>query len=122
MMEENEYKDNEKVLHRAKCKLRLPHKEPEEAECFVTEGNVIIESEETTKIPISHIKNVKEYSNIGFLQYVGRSTMSQGGLKGTVTLTFLDEQNKKQELTLEMAVMDTGYFKTEVDNQLVRRR
>ena len=121
-MAENEYKDNEKVLHRAKCKLKLPHKEPEEAECFVTEGQVIIEAGATIKIPISRIKHVEEYSNIGFLQYVGRSVMSQGGLKGAVTLTFLDEQDKKQELSLEMAVIDSGYFKTELDNQLAGRR
>ena len=30
MMEENEHKDNEKVLHKARCKLSLPNKEPED--------------------------------------------------------------------------------------------
>ncbi|HEY86693.1 MAG TPA: hypothetical protein G4O06_01470 [Dehalococcoidia bacterium] len=39
-MEENEYKDNEKVLYKTKGKLLS--KEPEEADLFVTEGIELI--------------------------------------------------------------------------------
>jgi len=44
-MEEAEYKDNEKVLYETKGKFHLPHKKPEEANLFVTEGHVVIEAD-----------------------------------------------------------------------------
>ena len=42
-----QYKDDEKVRYKTRAKLSLPHKEPEEADCFVTEGHVLIEATPT---------------------------------------------------------------------------
>jgi len=90
-MEENEYKDNEKVLYKTRGKLL--GKKPEEADCFVTQSHVVIEAEEPIKIPVSHIQNFE---------------FSYGTYpSGTATLTFLDDLNKKHKLSLEMdAVAD----------------
>jgi hypothetical protein len=106
-MEEIEYKDNEKVLFKAKGKLSLPHKKPEHVDCFVTEGHVVIEAEEPIKIPASRIKDCQV--NIDSL---GLSSISHpGSLSGTVRLWYLDDENKKHELSLEMAASELGYFK-----------
>ena len=117
-MTEKEYKENEKVLHKANCTLSLPNKETVEAECFVTEGHVVIEAWEPIKIPISKIKNVREYSNISLTGFTTSTKLSQGAYEGILSLTFLDDLDEKQELSLEMNITDTYYFKKMIDNQV----
>ncbi len=106
-MEETEYKDNEKVLFKAKGKLSLPHKKPEHVDCFVTEGHVVIEAEEPIKIPASRIKDCQiSIDSLGLTSISGPESFS-----GTTRLRFLDDENKKHELSLEMAARELGYFK-----------
>ena len=106
-MEETEYKDNEKVLFKAKGKLSLPHKKPEHVDCFVTEGHVVIEAEEPIKIPASRIKECQiTIDSLGL-----SSSSPPGSFSGTARLWFLDDENKKHELSLEMAASELGYFK-----------
>ena len=105
-MEETEYKDNEKVLFKAKGKLSLPHKKLEDVECFVTEGHVVIEAEEPIKIPASRIKDCQIS-----IDSLGLSISGPESFSGTARLRFLDDENKKHELSLEMAAGDLGYFK-----------
>lgn len=112
-MAENEYRDGEKVLYQTRGKLSLPHKEPEEVDCFVTEGHVVIEAEEPIKIPVSLIRvcdrSIPEYH----LAYSGERTEP---LYDTVTLVFLDELDKKRKLLLTMRPGYGLYFKREIDN------
>ncbi|GAG95007.1 unnamed protein product, partial [marine sediment metagenome] len=86
---EDEYRDNEKVLYKTRC--RLLGKKPEEADCFVTEGHVVIETNEPVKIPLSRVQKCDIAA-----QYPSRFFPT-----GTATLTFLDDLNKKHKLTLE---------------------
>ncbi len=91
---EGEYQGNEKVLFKTRGKLTLPSKKPEEADCFVTEGYVVIQAEDPIKIPLSCIQNFEfRYGEV----YPS----------GTAILTFLDDLNKKHKLSLEVdAVID----------------
>ena len=97
-MEENEYKNNEKVLYKTRGKLILPGKEPEEVDCFVTESYVIIDVEGAIKIPLSCIQDCD-------LSY----DLSGGYKSGTAKLTFADGLNEKHELSLKIAAV--GDFK-----------
>jgi len=115
-MEENEYKDNEKVLYRTRCKLSLPRKKPEEVDCLVTEGHVVIEAEEPIKIPVSHIKDCSIAIASLPAPY---STLPQEPFPGTATLRYSDDLNKKHSLTLEMATGELSYFKQAIDKQKV---
>ena len=114
-MEETEYKDNEKVLFKAKGKLSLPHKKLEDVECFVTEGHVVIEAEEPIKIPASRIKDCQI-----IIDALGLS--STGSFSGTARLQYLDDENKKHALSLEMAGRDLGYFKHAAEEAYERAR
>ena len=87
MMEENEYKDNEKVLYKTRGKLSLPQKEHEEADCIITEGRLVIETEQPIKITLHPIKEHK----------------AKGG---AVTVMYLDDLNQKRQLSMEMAHVD----------------
>ena len=117
-MEETEYKDNEKVLFKAKGKLSLPHKKLEDVECFVTEGHVVIEAEEPIKIPASRIKECQIT-----IDSLGLSSSSHpGSFSGTARLWFLDDENKKHELSLEMAARELGYFKHAAEEAYERAR
>ena len=103
-MEDNEFIDSEKVLYKSRCKLRPPQKEPEEANCVVTEGHVLIEAAEMIKIPLLRIK----HCDIP-LPSTSYSTQTQEPSSSTMVLTFLDNQNRKHKLSLEMAVSDATY-------------
>lgn len=106
-MEEAEYKDNEIVLYKTKAKLSLPHKEPQEVECFVTQGHVVIETEEPIKIPLSLIQDIAVYA----FPSANYSVQAQEPSCGTATLIFLDDQNKKRKLSLETAAGTLSYLK-----------
>ncbi len=114
-MEEIEYKDNEKVIFKAKGKLSLPHKKLEDVECFVTEGHVVIEAEEPIKIPASRIKDCQ-------ITVDSLDLSSPGSFSGTARLWFLDDENKKHELSLEMAASEVGYFKLAAEEAYERAR
>jgi hypothetical protein len=103
---EDEYRDNEKILY--KTRVTLLGKKPEEADCFVTEGHVVIEAREPIKIPMSRVQEcdiAAEYPSVFYPT-------------GTATLTFLDDLNKKHKLSLEMAARDLGYFKQALAEQV----
>ena len=112
-MEETEYRDNEQVLYRTTVKLKLPHKTPEEVNCFVTEDHVLIEAEEPIKIPLSLIQDISVYAY--------PSDQAQEPSYGTATLTFLDDQNKKRKLSLETTAGSLAYFK-ETINETIRKQ
>jgi len=96
-MEEAEYRDNEKVLYRTKVKLSIPKKEDEEVDCLVTEGHVFIEAGESIEIPLLRIKDMFVHFNASsYLSVETREHLASG-----VTLTFLDDSNKKHRLSLE---------------------
>jgi hypothetical protein len=88
----DEYKDNEKVLFHNMSELVMPNREPKKAECFVTEKQIVIETEEPIKIPLSKILECD-------LSY----DFSMGYKSGTAQLTFRDDLNNKHELSLIMA-------------------
>ena len=95
----------EKVLFKTRGIVTLSSRELREADYFVTEGNVVIEAEETIKIPLSHIQNLK---------------LSEGGvflLRSTVLLTFLDEKNKKHNISLEMDTVAYSNFITALEGK-----
>ena len=98
-MDEIEYKDNEKVLYKTKAKLSLPHKEPEEVNCFVTEGNLVIEAEEPIKIPLLRIRR----HQVAYETYETPPQTATAELLGSMKLTYLDELNQKQKVSFEPA-------------------
>jgi hypothetical protein len=100
-MEEVEYKDNEKVLEKTTVKLKLPQKESEDVECFVTRKQVIIEAEEPIKIPVSQIKDCQVVHNYPS-NLASYDPVQNPPLSGTATLTFFDDLNQKRKLTLEV--------------------
>ena len=112
-MEEVEYKDNEKVLDKITVKLKLPQKEPEDVECFVTRKHVIIESEEPIKISVLKIKDFQVQTSTK-AQYMTYPFRDQQPLSGTATLTFLDDLNQKRKLALEAAAGSLYGFKTTI--------
>lgn len=116
-MNENEYKDNEKVLYKTRAKLSLPHKEFKEVECFVTEGHVVIEAEEIKKIPVSRIEGCRETIDYP-ISYRYDYHKVQEPLSGTVALTFFDEQKRKQRLSLRMEAEDVRNVKQAIDKQM----
>ena len=95
-MEDTEYKDGEKVLFRAKCRLNLQGKELEEIDCLVTENQVVIEGEEPIRIPVLYITNHR----------IDYSTTPQTLGLVNLTIAFLDRQKKKRNLSLEMTSTD----------------
>jgi hypothetical protein len=122
-MKQDEYKDGEKVVYKTKARLSLPHKESQEADCFVTENHVVIEADEQIKIPVSRIKDCNiEYASVSFAY----STPPEKPLPDTVTLTFLDGQNKRHKLSLDMVAggpsFSSYYFKDAIDEQIARHK
>ena len=114
-MEEAEYKNNDKVLFKTKAKLSLPHKKPEEVECYVTRDHVVIEAEDPIKIPLSLIKgcDVFKWSPNAYTP----SQEPPNDVSDTVTLTFQDDLNKKLKLSLKMAALDSFHLKEEIDER-----
>lgn len=116
-MQENEYRENEKVLYKTRVKLSLQHKEPEEVECFVTEGHVVIEAKEPIKVPLSRIKDCQvstEWSPV-------LPTRAQQPLTGTMTLTFLDDLEKKRKISFEAVAGDLYSLKGTVNAQIAKQ-
>ncbi len=114
MEEESQYENEEKVLHKTRVSLKLKGKEPEEADSFVTEGHVVIKTNEEITIPISRIKNCDTFYSF---QASDSGASNQELQTGTVALTFVDDSNKKQKLELLMDMMETSPFKRTVDDQ-----
>jgi len=110
-MEQNEYKDNEKVLYKTKGKLILPHKKPEEADCFLTDRNIVIEAEQPIRIAVARIADCA----LGVEQPTGYGA-ARGEAKpmGTVTLTYFDDLNQKQRLSLEMPTYEAALLSNEL--------
>ncbi len=119
-MEEAEYKDDEKVLLKAKVKLSIPHQKPEEANCLLTEGHLIFDAKEIIKIPLYRILNYDE--SLGSIPYgIGTSYGSSSAEKRfsiTVRLTYFDDLYKKQSLSFEADNRDFFNFKITIDEQI----
>jgi len=105
-MEENEYKDNEKVLYKTKGALRLPHKEPEEVDCFITENHVVIDAQEPVKIPVSLVKDCHIADYYPTLVRDAATGLVQDAATGTVTLRYQDNSGRNQKAKLEVTVYD----------------
>jgi len=91
-MEGNEYKDNEKVLYKTTAKVSLPHKKLEETNCIVTEHHIVVQAEETIKIPLSRIQNC----------VIVVSVSADGSVApGTVTLKYLDSTQRRRTAQIE---------------------
>ncbi len=85
-MNENEHKDNAEVPDRISCRLKLPHQEPTDAECYISEGRLVVTGKPPIVIPLHRIK-----------------THMPGGLESReIELTYLDDLDKKQRMSLEM--------------------
>ena len=87
-MEEQEYKFTAKVQDKAKGKVT------EEVNCVLTKSDLVIEAEQPMRIPIARIHD-RQLS-------VGAEYGAQVRPPGTMTLTYFDDQNRKQQLSLEM--------------------
>lgn len=111
MMEETEYKDDAKVLYKTRCKVSLPDKQPEEADCLVTETHLVIEVEEPIQI---HGLRIKDCDKL--ISFPGEyPPHDQKSPSGTATLVYFDDQNKKCKLSLEMVVEDCESFKQAIE-------
>jgi hypothetical protein len=114
-----EYKDNEKVLYRTRCKLNPEKKESEEVDCFVTENSVMIDAEKPIQIPLSHIKSCTDSSKPPYVAYTLSSSHPQVLIPGEVKLDYTDELKKFCILDLEMPLANVNRFKRVVDMQIV---
>lgn len=114
-MEQDEYKNGEKVLYKTKGKLSLPHKKPEEADCFLTDRNIVIEAEQPIRIAVARIADCA----LGVEQPT-RYGAARGKAKpmGTVTLTYFDDLNRKQRLSLEMPTYEAGLLSHELRTRI----
>jgi len=115
-MEKNEYIDNEKVLYKTRGNLvppYYPRYNPQEFDCLVTEGHVLIEAEEPIKIPLSRIKDCSASEFTALERFSGRATL--------ITAPFLDDLNKESKLTLEIPAEHGRYFKHAICKQIVGR-
>jgi len=122
IMEEKEYKDNEKVLYKTRCKVRLLNKELIETDCLITESHVVINTKEPIKIPLLSIDEcyvpLADITSHPSLRY-------QQSTHKNLTLLFTDDQNKKQKLSLEIKsadVLDFDYNITKIKEKLRRER
>lgn len=120
-MEEIEYKDNEKVLYKTRGKLSLPHKEPEEADCLVTDGHIVIETAEPIKIALSRMIGCHVDLATGGYDYSSYSAGAQISVSSTVTLTFMDDQYSERKLTFKAHAANLYGFKETIDKQIVGR-
>ena len=118
MMDENEHKDNEKVLYKTCGKLHLTHNQFEEVDCLVTESHVIIDNNEQIKIPVVRIENF--YIRIS--SSATYTTRAREPFTSTATLIYLDDLQKKHKLSLEMQVADMDRFKLEIDKHLAEKQ
>jgi hypothetical protein len=118
MMDENEHKDNEKVLYKTSGKLHLTHNQFEEVDCLITESHVIIDNNEEIKIPVVRIEDF--YIRISSSAiYV---TRAREPFTSTATLIYIDDLQKKHKLSLEMQVADMDRFKLEIDKHLAEKQ
>jgi len=110
--------DTKKILYRTRCKLSLPHKKPEEADCLVTGNHVAIETGEPIAIALSRIRECRTERALPSVSYPAPPSQP---LSGTMTLTFLDDLSKKRKLALEMAEKELHSFKQAIYGQIVGR-
>lgn len=110
-MEETEYKDNEKVLDEYKVKLK---DKPEEVDCIVTKSHLVIEAEEPIKLPFSHIVDCDVQYSLPSITYKSQPSKPPSG---TATLTYRDELNKKNKLSLEMSAGSLHLFRQSINKQ-----
>jgi len=113
-VEENEYKDDEKVLDKFIVKL---NGKTEEVDCIVTESHLVIEAEEVMRLPFSHIVNCDVQYSLPSIEYPGQPLKQHSG---TVRLTYLDELNNKQKLSLEMSIGSPYLFKESISRQIAK--
>jgi len=120
-MEDTKYKDNERVLYKIAGKLSISKKEPQEVNCLVTENNLVIEGQETKKIPLLRIKN----HQVNYESYeTPPQTVTAEERLGSVTLTYLDELNQKQRFSFKsnasIAVLFNRALSSAISNARVR--
>lgn len=114
-MEAEEYKNNEKVLDKYKVKLK---DETEEVDCIVTEDQLVIYAEEAIRLPLSHIVNCDVNYPLPSVMYSNQPSKQRSG---TATLTYHDELNKKQKLSLEMSAGSITLFKQSIIKQKAKQ-
>jgi len=108
-MEENEYKDNEKVLYKTTAKVSLPHKKLEETNCIVTEHHIVVQAEETIKIPLSRIQNCG----------IAVSVSEDGSVgPGTVRLKYLDSTQRGRTAQIETHPAYAGMLRSIISDRL----
>jgi len=119
-MEENEYINNEKVLYKTRGKFSLPNKEPEEVDYVVTEGHVVIEAQEQIKIPLLRIRS----HQVAYESYETPPQTATAERLGSIRLTYLDNLNQKQKVSLEsiasVAVLFNQALSLAIDKAKVR--
>jgi len=113
-MEENEHKDNEKVLDKFEVKL---NGKTEEVDCIVTESHLVIEAEEVMRLPFSHIVNCDVQYSLPSIAYPNQPLKQHSG---TAKLTYLNEFNNRQKLSLEMSIESLYLFKVSINNQIAK--
>jgi len=113
-MEEDEIIDSEQVLEKYTVKL---NDKSEELECIITKSHLVIEAEEVIRLPFSHIVNRDVQYLLPSITYLSQPLKQHSG---TVTLTYLDELNKKQKLSLEMPIGSLYQFKESINEQIAK--
>jgi len=103
-MNESEHKDDSEVLLRTRCKLKFPQKESEDGDCYVKEGQLVIDIEQPIVIPLRRI----EVHRTG------------GPASNEVEIIYLNELNKKQHLSLEMA--EAAYFNYQLSSAISKAK
>jgi len=116
-MEEAEYKDNEKVLEKYTVKF---NDKSEELECIITNSHLVIEAEETIRIPFSHIIDCEFDRPI--ISGIGHSSQPQKLPLGTATLRYFDELNNEKKLSLKMSAKRLPLFKESINKQITEQQ
>jgi hypothetical protein len=114
---DDEYHDNEKVLFKTRGSLRTSFWKSEEANCFVTESHVMIETQESIRIAVSHITDCQTpaMTKAAALLHQDMSCTDV-----TATLIFRDDSNRKHKLDLDMSVIHMFNFKHAVLKQVLK--
>ena len=119
-MEREDYWNNELVLYKTSGKVKLPHKETEDINCLVTEGHVVIETDEVIKIPLSHIKKCRAtrdlLSNYSYSEHISTREL----WAGTAELAYVDDQNVKHELSFQLDKGEQFSFHAKVQRAIKR--
>lgn len=119
-MEREDYWNNELILYKTSGKVKLPHKETKDVNWLVTEGHVVIETDEVIKIPLSHIKDCRAtrdlLSNYSYSEHISTREL----WAGTAELAYVDDQNVKHELSFQLDKEEQFSFHAKVQRAIKR--